>query len=216
MKRIYSTALSSELHKHAQAHLIRADGQEDLCFAIWFPSEGAGRTSSLVNRLILPQDGERLIHGNASFLPHYFERALGEACDAGGGLAFLHSHPVAGWQDMSCDDVRAELGHAAATKGATGLPLVGMTLGTDGAWSSRSWEKTGPRRYERRWCSNVRVVGEQFEATFADALVPRPRFKEQLRRTISVTMVLPKHPVRGASHVTSARLVFSTDAVMVW
>ena len=185
MKQSYSVALPSALYKEALAHLIRADGQEDLCFALWYPSQGATRTTALLSRLILPEDGERRVHGNASFLPHYFERAVSEAAQAKAGLAFLHSHPGPGWQGMSDDDIKAERNNAGAAKGATGLPLVGLTLGTDGAWSARFWGKTAPRTYKRRWCSNVRVVGEKFSVTYAEELMPRPRLKEELRRTVS-------------------------------
>ncbi len=182
---IYSAALSSALHAEAAAHLLRADRQEDLCFGLWYPSRGAGRTTALLQRLILPQHGERQVHGNASFQPVYFQRALGEAMKAGAGLAFLHSHPAPDWQGMSLDDVRAEEGHAAATKGATGLPFVGLTLGTDGAWSARFWEKVGPRRYERRWCVSTRVVGGQLAVTFHDDLLPPPGYRPELQRTVS-------------------------------
>jgi hypothetical protein len=107
------------------------------------------------------------------------------AAQAKAGLAFLHSHPGPGWQGMSGDDIVAEQGHAAAAKGATGLPLVGLTLGIDGAWSARFWEKTAPRTYKRRWCSHVRVVGERLAVTYAESLMPRPRLKEELKRTAS-------------------------------
>ena len=133
--RTYSASLSSALHKEANAHLLRPDGQEDLCFALWNPSQGSTRSTALLSELILPQPSERRVHGNASFLPNYFERAVAKAASANSGLAFLHSHPGPGWQDMSGDDIRAEQGHAAAAQGATGLPLVGLTLGTDGAWA---------------------------------------------------------------------------------
>jgi molybdopterin/thiamine biosynthesis adenylyltransferase len=86
---------------------------------------------------------------------------------------------------MSGDDIRAEKNHAAATKGATGLPFVGMTIGSDGAWSARFWTKTAPRRYERCWCSNVRVVGDIFNVTYSETILPKPRFKEELKRTVS-------------------------------
>jgi len=180
----YSAALSSGIHRELVRHLVRSDGQEDLCFALWYPSDGATRKTALLYRAILPQPGERRVHGNASFLPGYFERAVAEAAAENAGLAFLHSHLGPGWQGMSDDDVRAEKTHAAAAKGATGLPLVGLTLGTDGAWSARFWEKTAPRTYERRWCTNVRVVGEELRVTYADHLVPPPQPKEELRRTV--------------------------------
>jgi hypothetical protein len=181
----YSVALPATLHRELCRHLWRADGQEDLCFAIWYPSRGRIRLTALLHTVILPKDGERTVHGNASFQPRYFERAVGEAAAAGGGLAFLHSHLGPGWQGMSSDDVKAEIGHAAAAQGATGLPLLGLTLGTDGAWSARFWTKTAPRKYERRWCETVRVVGEPFSITYADALRSRPQLKEELRRTVS-------------------------------
>jgi molybdopterin-synthase adenylyltransferase len=181
----YSAALSTQLHHQAVSHLLRDDGQEDLCFAVWYPSRGSSRTTALLHQLVLPKDGERHVHGNASFLPAYFERALGIARAAGGGLAFLHSHLGPGWQGMSPDDVAAERSHAAATKGATDLPLVGLTLGTDGAWSARFWEKTAPRTYERQWCESVRVVGDQLRVTYHDALLPKPAFRHELDRTIS-------------------------------
>jgi len=101
------------------------------------------------------------------------------------GLAFLHSHPAPGWQGMSRDDISAEEMLASRAKAATGLPLLGLTLGTDGAWSARFWNKVAPRTYQRNWCSTVRVVGESFRITYNDLLVPKFNFKEELSRTVS-------------------------------
>lgn len=181
----YSVAIPDTVHAQATGHLLRPDRQEDLCFALWHPSRGKTRTTALVQKLALPQSGERLIHGNASFLPEYFERAVSEAASAGAGLAFMHSHPSSGWQDMSRDDIRAEETHAPGAYGATGLPLVGMTLGTDGSWSARVWKRVGTRKYERKWCTHVRVVGERLAVTFADQLVPPPKPKVEQLRTVS-------------------------------
>src|SRR5437868_2979718 len=108
----YSAALSTLLHDAAVRHLVRADRQEDLCFAVWFPSQGRDRLTGVLHALILPDPGERDVHGNASFHPQYFQRAVGAARAANGGLAFLHSHPHPGWQAMSNDDVVAERRHA--------------------------------------------------------------------------------------------------------
>ncbi len=181
----FSVALSRAGHVSARKHLVRPDHQEDLCFALWRPSRGQERETALVQILVLPRNGEREIHGNASFLPAYFERALGEAIDAGAGLAFMHSHPSVGWQDMSNDDENAERAIAAATLGATGLPLVGLTLGIDGAWSARFWIKKGPRTFQRQWCTSVRVVGDQLAVTYNDRLLPPPRWRPELTRTAS-------------------------------
>ncbi len=181
----YSIALTANLYEEARSHLIREDRQEDLCFALWFPSAGQSRQAALINSLVLPQPAERKVHGNATFTGPYFQRALGLAMKNGSGLALMHSHPYPGWQDMSPDDVRAEEGHAAATKGATGLPFVGLTIGSDGSWSGRFWEKTAPRSYERNWCETVRVVGDGFKGTFNDHLLPAPAFRKNLERTVS-------------------------------
>lgn len=177
--------MPSTVHQDAMSHLIREDGQEDLCFALCNLSKGKDRTTALVQRLILPFYEERHVHGNASFTAAYFERALGEAIQAGAGLAFLHSHPSWGWQGMSNDDIRAEQGHAAAVQAATGLPFVGLTAAKDEAWSARFWEKTAPRTYERLWCKSVRVVGDKLALTLHPNFAKAPVFRPELTRTIS-------------------------------
>lgn len=181
----YSAAMTEVTHQAAMKHLVRKDRQEDLCFGLWYPSQGATRLTALVRALIIPKEGERRVHRNASFTPEYFERALFAAAEANAGLVFMHSHLGPGWQDMSDADIAAELGHAAATFAATGLPLVGMTIATDGAWSARFWERTGPGQYSRRWCETVRVVGDGLTITYNDALLPPPGFAEELKRTVS-------------------------------
>jgi len=181
-----SVAMTGDVDRRARGHLLRSDGQEDLCFALWRGSRGQTRTTALIERLVLPQEGERNVHGNASFQPIYLERAMSEAAASSAGLALLHSHPLgSGWQGMSPDDIRAEQGNAGAVFGATGIPLVGLTLAGNGAWSARFWERTAPRTYPRAWCASVRVVGDSLKPTFMDQLAPVPKFGEQQVRTLS-------------------------------
>jgi molybdopterin/thiamine biosynthesis adenylyltransferase len=118
-----------------------------------------------------------------SFNLQYLERACAEA---GCGLAFLHSHPGPGWQGMSRDDVRAELRMAGAVVALTDLPLLGMTVGSDGTWSARMWERSARKEYQRRWCHSVRVVGETLGVSFTDALVPPPTWRQEFKRTVTV------------------------------
>lgn len=181
-----SVALPETVNDDLKSHLIREDGQEDLTFALWTPSVGDNRRTGLVHTILLPEDGDRQVHGNASFNPQYFERACAKAMEEECGIAFLHSHPFPGWQRMSPDDIEAENQIAGTTSALTDLPLLGMTVGSDGTWSARFWEHTGQGHFERRWTPVVRSVGKRLESHFADHLVPEPDFKDLFRRTVTV------------------------------
>ena len=182
----FSVGMTEAVDAAARAHLLRADRNEDLCFALWYPSRGANRRTALVERLILPRNGDRNVHGNVSFEPAFLERAMSEAAAAGAGLALLHSHPLGrGWQGMSPDDVAAEQGNAGAVFGATSLPLIGLTLAGDGGWSARFWERTAPRTYPGHWCGTVRVVGDRLAMHYMNRIAPPPRPTRAQVRTVS-------------------------------
>jgi molybdopterin-synthase adenylyltransferase len=87
---------------------------------------------------------------------------------------------------MSSADIVAERSRAAMVLAATGLPLLGMTIGTDGAWSARLWPRVAPKTYKQTSCSGVRVVGRQLRVTFHPVLLPAPVYRDELRRTISM------------------------------
>lgn len=163
MTKTFGVAMSTAVHRQLVEHLDREDGQEDLCFAVWRPSEGGGRTTALLTEVILPRDGERNVHGNVSFNAPYLMRSAERAEQLSGGLALLHSHPTGmGWQGLSRDDWSAESGHAGRAQALTGSPMVGLTLGTgDGTWSARRWDRTEPRVYVPTWAKAVRVVGDR-------------------------------------------------------
>ncbi|OIN78904.1 ThiF family adenylyltransferase [Mycobacterium malmoense] len=192
----FSVAMTSDSDDALAAHLLRTDGQEDLIFALYQPSTGMTRTTAILVDLVYPQDGERHLHGNASFLGDYFLRAAGLAAERDLGLAFLHSHPgCKGWQGMSRDDYAAESGHAGATQLITGLPLVGLTLaGHDRTYSARRWYRpfSGSERpaaaAQTAWvdeqATTVRVVGEQIKASYNDSLVPVPAPTRRSQRTV--------------------------------
>lgn len=181
----YSVALTKAVHDELCRRLLRTDGQEDVSFCIWHPSKGRARYSALITEMIAPNPGDRLIHGNVDVMPQYVSRAKAYAVERGAGLAILHSHPGPGWQPMSADDWATESKLAPPVQGSTHLPLVGLTLGSDGAWSARFWIKTGPRRYEPKWCESVRVVGEGLRVTFNDELLPAEGYRPELARTVS-------------------------------
>jgi hypothetical protein len=180
----FSAALTEDTHRELADHMLRADGQEDLCFALWHPSEGRERKTALIALPVLPEPDERHVHGNASFEPSYFLRALARAQEKGAGLALVHSHPLgSGWQGMSEDDVKAETGHAAQTLAATGRPLVGLTMAGDRSLSARFWD--GPHRSHRLDADAVRIVGAALDVTWNDRLRPPPTATKKQLRTVS-------------------------------
>lgn len=179
--------LTDEAYSLSIAHLLqhyrRDITQEDLCFALWRPSTGRDRLTALIDEVILPQEGDRLLHGNASFTPDYMARSIWLARRKNAGLAFMHSHPTSGWQGMSRADVEAERDVLAYPARATGLPLVGLTIGQDGYWSARFWEKDGSEM-RRRWCDKIRLVRPNtYGLHFNDELIPPPKRRDILRRT---------------------------------
>lgn len=183
----FDVALTREADSTATAHLLQHFNngrlQEDLCFALWRPSSGATRQTALIDEIILPLERERSLHGNASFNPGYLSRVVEIALRHGAGIALLHSHLHPGWQDMSKTDVKAERDGIAYTAGATGLPLVGLTVGADGYWSARFWKRDG-QRMARYWCEKVRVIGPQcYRIYFNNKLVPPQKRRAVLKRT---------------------------------
>ncbi len=163
-------ATASEVYRH----VLRADRQEDLCFALYRPFEGGVRWTASIVELVLPQEGEREVHGNVAFHSAYIRRALRVAGARGLGLALIHSHPLgAGWQGMSRDDVAAETGHGRVVLAETGLPLVGITIAGDRAWSARVWWTDRRRKPQRVDCQLVRVSGTRLACTLHPKAVGR-------------------------------------------
>lgn len=181
----FSAALPAALNNDLCNHLLRSDGQEDATFALYKPSEGKLRFTALIYKLILPEDGDREVHGNVSINSQYFKKACALALEEGSGIVLLHSHLGPGWQGMSVDDFKTERSYAPTAESLTELPLIGLTLGTDGAFSARLWEENNGW-YETRWAATVRVVGQKLTVTYHDALRPKPEFKEIYKRTVTV------------------------------
>ena len=180
---VFTSEADSNSSGHLLQHYRRNKHQEDLCFALWRPSTGQLRCTALIDEIILPKKGERILHGNASFEPRYLARVMKITRQKRAGLAFMHSHPNPGWQGMSDTDVKAERDVLAYPAGATSLPLVGLTIGTDGYWSARFWERESGKM-RRHWCEKVRVVGPQSYTIYSnDNLAPPPLRKEVLKRT---------------------------------
>lgn len=177
-----SVAMTGDLDRRSAEHLLRADGQEDVCLAVYAPSTGRQRVTAVLRDLVLPQDGERQVHGNATFQGSFVVRAASRAAADGFGIALLHSHPDgAGWQGMSRLDRATELSYARVAATITGHPLVGMTLAGDRTWSARTWTREG----DVHNAENVRVTGTTLALSWNDALRPAPRSTAAQLRTVS-------------------------------
>lgn len=184
-KEEFSVAMTHTLNSLLRRHLIRTDMQEDVAFALYKPSAGSKRFTSLLYKVILPEKGDRIIHGNVDIAPEYFRKVVRMAVAENSGLALLHSHPSKGWQGMSYDDILTEEGYSVPHLSLTEMPFVGLTLSQDGVWSARVWEYNNGW-FDKKSASTVRVVGKRLEVSFNDTIRPKPGFKEIYKRTVTV------------------------------
>lgn len=184
-RKSFSTVLPEALNDDLKEVLIRKDGQEDLLFALWTPSVGNNRYTAVVNEIIFPEDGDRNIHGNASYNYQYLFRVCNIAMQKGMGIALLHSHPSPGWQNMSFDDIETEKKTFINAYSTTELPFIGLTVGNDGYWSSRVWfyEK---QEICKKWAYSVRVAGPKFKIYFNDDLLPSEKPNNRAIRTVNI------------------------------
>jgi hypothetical protein len=179
----YSVAMTGEVAHAMRAHLVRDDGQEDVLIATYVLSTGEERTTALLKSVIPPREGERLVHGNASFTSGYVLRASNEARALGHGLVLLHSHPRGrGWQYLSHVDHETESEYERVARAITKKPLVGMTLGGhDTSWSARFWfDKSAPS-----WAESVRTVSPKLAVTWNNEVRPVPNVTNSQERTVS-------------------------------
>jgi len=182
-----STAMTAGTDAALRAHLLRADGQEDICLATYRPSTGVTRRTALLRRVHLPEPGERDVHGNATITGEYVLRVAEAAASDGDGVVLLHSHPGGrGWQVMSVPDQETESSYANLVREITGLPLVGMTLaGRDGAWSARHWDHGVAGDIASTCAENVRVLGNELRITWNDQIVPVPARTSTMIRSVT-------------------------------
>lgn len=175
--------MTGQIAEAMRAHLIRDDGQEDVLIATYVLSTGNERTTALLKTVVVPDEGERLVHGNASFTSGYVLRASNQARALGHGLVLLHSHPGGrGWQYLSHMDHETESEYERVARAITNRPLLGMTLGgRDTSWSARFWfDKTAPT-----WAESVRAVSAKLAVTWNDDLRPIPEVTTSQERTVS-------------------------------
>jgi hypothetical protein len=182
-----SVAMTAETEDVLRAHLLRADGQEDICLATYRPSTGATRRTALLRQVHLPEPGEREVHGNATITGDYVLRIATAAASNGDGVVLLHSHPGGrGWQAMSGPDEDTEASYANLVREITGLPLVGMTLGgRGGVWSARHWDRGVSTDIAATHSENVRVLDTELRVSWNDRIVPVPTRPPTMARSVA-------------------------------
>ena len=187
MTRDTSVAMTERTRAALCDLLVRDDGQEDLCLALYRPSAGQRRTTALIQQPLAPREGERAVHGNVTVTGEYILRGAEMASAEQCGLVLLHSHPGGrGWQAMSGPDRDTEASYANLVREMTGLPLVGMTLGGgDRSWSARHWDHGVGRSVAPTECTNVRVIGDRLTVTWNDRVVPAPAANHRQKRTVT-------------------------------
>lgn len=176
------SATFQQIREHVLRHIQTGERQEDLCFSLWRPSTGSTRYSAIISEVIPPYPNEVELHGNVSFQPEYLSRTLQLARVKGMGVALIHSHPVPGWQGLSEEDITAERDRVGPPSAITGLPVVGVTMGTNGDMSARFWYR---KAIEPAWCKKVRVTGgKTMHLTYNEHQYPTYSRHPRLKRTI--------------------------------
>ena len=159
---IHRVVIREALHQELASHLLSGFrygfGQEEACLALWRRGDGFNRYTGIIGEVMLPQDGDRDLHGNVTVHSGYLNRVLDRALAERAGVAVFHSHPGPGWQELSGMDRHTEGVVVAPFVRETRLPLLGMTMGSDGCWSARFWDESGSGATPR-YCRDVRRVG---------------------------------------------------------
>ena len=165
-------ALTGDTHGRFLA-LSRKPRQELTTLFYWRPSIGRTRYSAIIDPdLPWPRDGETIESGNVAIKSEYMMRVLAGA-PRGAGIGVIHSHFGNGWQNLSDDDHATEaMEFARVVFAAKNLPLLGMTIGLDGALSARLWLESR-HGFRRADVPVVRVVGERFLAFHHPDAKPR-------------------------------------------
>ncbi len=177
------------LHRELADHLLSGfqsgESQEEACLALWYRGDGANRYTGILGEVVLPEDGERDLHGTVTVRESYLNRVLDRAIAAKAGVAILHSHPSRGWQDLSPIDDNSERNIIVPFIRETQLPLLGLTLAEDEHWSARFWQESRLGCIELAHCTDVRRVGTRHSQADSPpfAYLPYAR-RPNLRRTL--------------------------------
>ena len=178
---IHRVVIREALHQALADHLLSGFRpgrfQEEACLALWHRGDGVTRYTGVLGDVVLPEDGDRDLHGNVTVHAGYLNRVVDRALKEQAGVAVLHSHPGSGWQALSRMDHDTERNVIAPFVRETRFPLLGMTMGSDGCWSARFWDESASG-VKPRHCRDVRRVGAR--STTADS--PPDAYPPYVRR----------------------------------
>ena len=193
--------LHIELVNHLLSRIEVEDGQEEVCFALWYPGDGTYRYTGILGEVILPTGEDRDLHGNVTVHGAYLNRVLDRALVNRAGIAVLHSHPARGWQALSRDDGDTERNVILPFVRETQLPLLGLTLAEDETWSARFWHESRPGDVQLAHCRDVRRVGGRKSlADSPPAAYPAYTRRAILKRTLD-SWGLPAQARLARTHV---------------
>jgi hypothetical protein len=176
-------ALSTEVFDELTDILFPVDAlphSERGVIGIVHPSVGRRRRTLLLRTIVPPQPGDVVFDPDQGlfFSPQYKSRATDQAASEGGGVCFLHTHPVLPRMEHvfpapSSQDLASDR-HDLFVLGSTlrGAPLVAGIISDAGLWSVREYVFSFPRTKEEveersfraeaglvTYASAIRVVG---------------------------------------------------------
>jgi hypothetical protein len=157
-------AMTGQIHEELRRLILRNAPEEEICFGLLYPSTGTTRRTLILRQLLEPMEGDREVHGNASYNAQFVNRAIDAALDAGAGLALIHSHPLGkGFQRASRNDRQAERRTLdTAFWALKGMPVASLIMGGDGTVSCREYVYSSPGEDATvRSAAATRVVGRQ-------------------------------------------------------
>ena len=111
------------------------------------PGGGASTAiPALLAKSCFREDGDRDLHGNVTVRSGYLNRVLDRALAEGAGVAVVPQSSrtrLAGVERYGPPHGGVVV---APFVRETGLPLLGMTMGSDGCWSARFWDESARGR----------------------------------------------------------------------
>lgn len=164
-------SMSSKTFNALKTFLFKKDSQEQLSFFYWRMSCGRISETIIIDENIpFPIPTELIETGNVAYKLEYLLRILKER-PSGAGIGLIHNHFTTGKQEMSSNDVIVEQTELAPPIfSITKLPLIGLTMGSDGFITGRKWEKSNSTGFSKTDIQRIKVLGNKMKVFDFDKL----------------------------------------------